>query len=826
MSRWAEFVVLRRYTVLGAVVAALLALGGYGLGLGDRLSADGWDDPGSDSVRAGQIRTEAFGRDHSADVLLLFHAPDGRTVDDLAFAEAVVAHLNLLPRVHPAEIDRVNGAYWPTETGVAQPSLFGTDDRKHAFAALSLRGEDNTTLLRNYRAVRDDLAAPGLTMEVAGGQVVAGTLTDTMATDQRRMELIALPVVAVLLLFVFGGVIAAALPLLAGGLTVLGAWGIIRSITHLTEVNSFVAPVVSMIGLGLAIDYGLFVVSRFREELDAGREVPEAVRRTIVTAGHTVLASATIVIAAAATILLFPHGFLRSFAYGTIVTITLAALTALTVLPALLAILGHRVDALGWRRFVGRARGAAGGRAVRVRGAAGDRAARVRETTGPRGRAGERAAQAPSTAGSRNMTGDRAVRVRGAAAARGTTGDRHASAVGEAGLAELGDGGTTGRSGAGAVTGSGAQGAWELDGSRAGGGWWRLAGFVRRHPRGVALTVCAGLLVLAAPIGGLAFGSVSERYLPPDNPTRLAQQHFDELFPLRRADPVQLVFVSDEPLDVGAVWAAANDAPGLAGPFGVPTRGTQRTDVFATEAALADPADARATVDYLRELEVPPGTTLLVGGEPVVGQDSVDALVHRLPLMILAVLLVTTALLMWAFGSWVLPIKAALCNALGLGATLGILTWVFVDGHGAELLKFTPQPIMALLLVVIVAVIYGLSTDYEVFLLSRIVEARAEGASTADAVREGTVRTGRIITAAALVLLVVTGAFAFSELLMMQYIAYGMVAALLIDATVLRLLLVPALMTWLGERCWWRPSWPKSARGEAADRAGSVSSHA
>ncbi|APE37421.1 RND transporter [Nocardia mangyaensis] len=742
MSRWADFVVVRRYAVLGAVVAALLALGGYGLGLGDRLSADGWDDPGSDSVRAGHIRTEAFGRDHSADVLLLFHAPDGRTVDDPVFAEAVVAHLNRLPRAHPAEIDRVNGAYWPTETGVAQPAMFGTDDHRHAFAALSLRGEDNTTLLRNYRAVRDDLASPGLTMEVAGGQVVAGTLTDTMATDQRRMELIALPVVAVLLFLVFGGVIAAALPLLAGGLTVLGAWGIIRAITQVTEVNSFVAPVVSMIGLGLAIDYGLFVVSRFREELDDGREVADAVRRTVLTAGHTVLASATIVIAAAATILLFPHGFLRSFAYGTIVTITLAALTALTVLPALLAILGARVDALGWRRLASTAHP--------------PRAARGAESVGVSDREGP---------------------------ARGS---------------DLGKGSL----------------------------WWRLAGLVMRHPRAVALSVCAGLLVLVAPIGGLAFGSVSERYLPPDNGTRLAQQHFDELFPLRRADPIRLVFVSGDPLAVGAVWAAANDAPGLAGPFGVPARGTQRTEVFATEAALSDPTDARATVDYLRGLAVPPGTTMLVGGEPVIGQDSVDALVDRLPLMILAVLLVTTALLVWAFGSWVLPIKAALCNALGLGATLGILTWIFVDGHGAQLLNFTPQPIMALLLVVIVAVIYGLSTDYEVFLLSRIVEARAAGASTADAVREGTVRTGRIITAAALVLLVVTGAFAFSELLMMQYIAYGMVAALLIDATVLRLLLVPALMTWLGECCWWRPSWPKIARGDDADRAGSVSSHA
>jgi RND superfamily putative drug exporter len=173
------------------------------------------------------------------------------------------------------------------------------------------------------------------------------------------------------------------------------------------------------------------------------------------------------------------------------------------------------------------------------------------------------------------------------------------------------------------------------------------------------------------------------------------------------------------------------------------------------------------------------------------------------------VLLITTVLMFLTFGSLVLPIKAALMSALGLGSTLGILTWIFIDGHGAELLNFTPQPMMAPVLVLIIAIIYGLSTDYEVFLLSRMVEARAKGASTSEAVRTGTAHTGRIITAAALILLVVTGAFAFSDLVAMQYIAYGMIAALFIDATILRMLLVPAIMKLLGDDCWWAPAWMK-----------------
>jgi len=169
----------------------------------------------------------------------------------------------------------------------------------------------------------------------------------------------------------------------------------------------------------------------------------------------------------------------------------------------------------------------------------------------------------------------------------------------------------------------------------------------------------------------------------------------------------------------------------------------------------------------------------------------------------------TTLLMFLAFGSLVLPIKAVLMSALGLGATLGILTWIFIDGLGAGVLNFTPGPITSPMLVLIVAIIYGLSIDYEVFLLSRMVEARSQGASTPDAIRIGTAHTGRIITAAALILIVVTGAFGFSDLVMMKYIAYGMIAALIIDATLIRMFLVPAVMTLLGDDCWWAPAWMK-----------------
>ncbi len=200
---------------------------------------------------------------------------------------------------------------------------------------------------------------------------------------------------------------------------------------------------------------------------------------------------------------------------------------------------------------------------------------------------------------------------------------------------------------------------------------------------------------------------------------------------------------------------------------------------------------------------------MLVGGTPAIEQDSVDALLDRLPLMVVSVILLTTLLMFLTFGSLVLPIKAALMSALGLGSTLGILTWIFIDGHGSGLLNFTPGPIMSPVLVLIIAIVYGLSTDYEVFLLSRMVEARAQGASTTESIRIGTAHTGRIITAAALILIVVTGAFGLSDLVMMKYISYGMISALIIDATLIRMFLVPATMKLLGDDCWWAPAWMK-----------------
>ncbi|MBF6328966.1 MMPL family transporter [Nocardia transvalensis] len=703
-TRWGDLVYRLRYAVLGVVVVALLGLGGYGFGLEKHLSSSGWFDPGSQASRASQMLDETYGRDHSGDVLLLYTAPDGKTVDDPEFSGKIKDSLNSLPQQYPDKITKINYSYWRLNNPETTSTPFlATSDKKVAFAALAIKGDNDTDTMNNFRDVKDVFDIPGIDVQVAGLQAVSGTLQDTIATDTHRMELLAIPAVGVLLFFIFGGIVAAALPLIIGGLTILGANGIVRIITNFTEVNSFVSAVVSMIGLGLAIDYGLFIVSRFREELAEGYDTPAAVRRAVMTAGRTVTFSAIMIIAASAGMLLFPQGFLKSLAYGTIATVLLAALGSITVLPAILGILGRRVDWLGLKRF------------------------RKTKT------------------------------------------------------------------------------AEEVEN----GFWGRSTQWVMKHPLKVAIPLCIILLLLIIPVKNLKFGGISESYLPPDNPTRVAQEKFDKLFPSYRTNPIQLVIVGTNGKEIGAIVKEAGKAPGLAQPFPTPGSPPKGSDVWKTTAQLKDPDNPDATIDYLRSMDVPDDLQVLITGAPVLQKDSIDSLMTRLPIMIALVVLATTLLMFLTFGSLVLPIKAALMSALGLGSTLGILTWIFIDGHGAGLLNFTPQPIMSPVLVLIMAIVYGLSVDYEVFLLSRMVEARSQGASTTEAVRVGTAQTGRIITAAALILLVVTGAFAFSELVMMKYIAYGMVAALFIDATVLRMLLVPATMKLLGDDCWWAPAWMK-----------------
>ena len=547
------------------------------------------------------------------------------------------------------------------------------------------------------------------------------------------------------LFLVFGGAVAAGLPVIVGGLTIAGALGILRFAAIFGPVHFFAQPVVSLIGFGIAIDYGLFVVSRFREEIAEGYDTEAAVRRTVMTAGRTVTFSAALIIASSASLLVLPQGFVQSLTYAIFAAVGLAALLSITLLPACLGILGRHVDALGVRT------------AFRVPFLRNWKYSRAYL----------------------NWLADRLQKTKTREEV-------------EAGF------------------------------------WGKLVTWVMKRPLAFAIPIAVGMILLVIPLGNLSLGGISEKYLPPDNAVRLAQEHFDKLFPGYRTEPLTVVIQStttaghrragrrraQQDLAISGFTdkqdnslARTSQAIPALRPNGDASRRTPRS--ASSRTAWSTRTTPRRRSASCGPSAPPKGIDLLVGGTPALEQDSIHSLVDKAPLMLVVLLTATMLLMFLAFGSFVLPIKAAVMSALTLGSTLGILTWIFVDGHFANLLNFTPTPLMVVIIALVVAVGYRLATDYEVFLVSRMVEARARGMSTAEAIRIGTATTGRLITAAALVLAVVAGSFMFSDLVMMKYLAFGLAAALLLDATVVRMFLVPSVMKLLGDDCWWAPRWAR-----------------
>ena len=748
---WGRTVYRYRYIVIGVMVALCLGGGVFGMSLGKHVTQSGFYDDGSQSVKASMLGDKVYGRDRTGHIVATFTAPDGKNVDDPAWRQQRVDELNKFKNDHP---DQVLG--WAGYLALSNPADatgqikgMATEDKKRTFVSIPLKGNDDDTILNNYKAIAPDLQKlDGGKVELAGLEPIANALTGTIATDQRRMEVLALPLVTVVLFLVFGGAIAAGLPVMVGGLSIAGALGILRFVAMFGPVHFFAQPVVSLIGLGLAIDYGLFVVSRFREEIAEGYDTEAAVRRTVMTAGRTVTFSAVLIMASSASLLVLPQGFVHSLTYAIIAAVGLAALLSITLLPACLGILGRHVDALGVRT------------ALRV----------------------------PFL---RNWKVSR-VYLEWLAERLQKTKTREEV---EAGF------------------------------------WGKLVNFVMKRPLMFAVPIIIGMIALVIPLGNLSFGGISEKYLPPSNAVRVAQEHFDKLFPGYRTEQLTVVIQSDNhsPVTDQQVADIRNKVSSISGftnkqwderpcpeisgnPCAAGPNGTthpQDSSVRVIENGLVNRNDAAKKIAELRAITPPKGVTVWVGGTPALEQDSIQALFANAPLM-LVVLVTTTMLLMFlAFGSMVLPIKAAVMSALTLGSTMGILTWIFVDGHFATWLNFTPTPLMVVIIALVVAVGYGLATDYEVFLVSRMVEARERGMSTAEAIRIGTATTGRLITAAALVLAVVAVSFVFSDLVMMKYLAFGLMAALLLDATVVRMFLVPAVMKLLGDDCWWAPRWAR-----------------
>jgi trehalose monomycolate/heme transporter len=691
LERWGAFVARRAVAILLAGVALVVGAGAYGFGVFDALAQGGFDDPNSESSKELALERDTFGS-RTVDVVAMYSS-DELTARSPEFRAEVEETLADIPEGTTSSVS----SYYDTHS----PDMVSKD--RHAVQVqISLAGASQDDLLDNWDRVEPALESESLQTDLAGSFAVYGDVNETSSEDLERAELISLPIVILLALLIFGSLVAASMPALVGALAVVGSLAVVRLLTAFTDVSVFSVNVISLLGMGLAIDYALFVISRFREELarlpvDDPDASTKAITTTMVTAGRTVLFSGLTVAAAMSSLLVFPQIFLRSMGYGGISAVLIAMLAALTVLPAALRLLGRRIDGgrMPWRRH-------------------------------------------------------RPVPVD----------DDH--------------------------------------------GWWaRLARGVMRRPVVVAVVVTTALLAVASPFLGVKWGSVDYRVLPDDAPAHVAADKLNSDFGPEQSTANLLLQGVDRP-DVEAYTRDVEAVDGITEVQPLETQG----DTALLRAVWEGNSQTQRSQEIVRDLRAvePPEGDALVGGLTADTVDLIDSVGQHLPWMGLIVIGVMLVLLFLAFGSLVLPLKAVVMNAVSITASFGVVTWIFQEGHLSDLLGFESTGYLdATNPILMLAILFGLSMDYEVFLLSRVREQWDLTGDNDLAVATGVQKTGRIITSAALLLAVVIGAFGLSGLVFMKMIGIGMLIALVIDATVVRALLVPATMKLLGSWNWWAP---------------------
>lgn len=734
-----------KFILIGAIVAVCLALGAFWQlsGVDKRLSISGWYDPQSESSMTAEWLDNQNGRTHLGDAVIMVSTKDSSKISDpdnvAKVAEAVQKfvmenrdHISSAvgftdffygtvipdPQKYQGQAERdkaekmlaeAKEAYAKAPLSERVKRIEAAQKTFHVISAdgitgivnISLAGDSDDEVGMSYRLVRDKIDIPGLEVQQAGVSPITMSIFDQMSKDVERAALIGVPLVAILLFLVFGGIVAMSLPLITGGLTILVASGIISVLSYYFSISSFCMSIIELIGLGIATDYGLFIVSRFREELAEGYTVETAVKRSLMSAGRTVVMSGFLIVVALLSMMIFPQNFLRSSAIGALLAVGVAMFLSVTLLPAILGVLGPRIDMLG------------------------------------------------ITALLRAQT-------------------KH-----------------------------------EIEN----GFWGRVLPVVLRRPILAAIPVLVLLAILTYPMNSLRLGGVSSKYLPKGNVARDAQDKFDALFPTQRSFPIRVVIYYGSRDQVNQIRQELNQIPGFTDSFHR-SGGVQKTDsmgVTVLQANLRDDNLTDSAVRTIRGMNTP--VPIRVTGFNVLAYDSIQGVFQRLPWMIFLLVLTFVIVMFFSFGSLVLPLKAVLLSGVTLIATMGALTWVFSEGHFADFLNFTPGPLMSVVMVIIIAVVFGLSTDYEIFLISRMIEAKGTGKTTSQAIISGTAQTGRIITAAALILIAVALAFAFSDLVLMKYIALGLIMALILDATFVRMILVPSIMIITGEDNWWAPRW-------------------
>jgi RND superfamily putative drug exporter len=710
LVRLAQFTVRRGRRVLIASAVFFALAGLIGGGVAQHLSSGGFDDPGAESTRALQVIEDVF---HAGgpNVVLLVTSGTGDVDDPTAAAQgqALTAELAAEPGIEQAF------SYWTL--GNAPP--LRSNDGRQALVLARISGDEDTI------DARIETLSPAFTRQTGdldvrvGGQAeVFRQISSTVESDLAKAESVAIPITLLLLVVVFGSVIAAGLPVGVGVLSIIATFLVLRLIAEMTQVSIFALNLTTGMGLGLAIDYSLFVVSRFREELRNGLEPGPAVVRTVNTAGRTVVFSAATVAASLAAMLVFPIAFLRSFAYAGIAVVALAAVISVVVLPAALSVIGRRIDK--WSVI-----------------------------------------------------------------------KRKPQVIGE-------------------------------------GFWHRLAMTVMRRPVLIGGSVVALLIVLGLPFLHIQLGLPDDRVLPTGASSRQVQ------------DEIRTNFTSNEAGAVQVVAAGAGDPAGLSTEIAAFAQdlsrleGTSRVDTLTGSyiggalVAPPNPASARfATADGTWWSVVPAVEPLSAAGEDLVDDvraldspfpvevagpsaalvDSKAAILGRIPLAAGIIAVITFVVLFLMFGSVLVPLKAIVLNLLSLTATFGAMVWIFQDGHLSGLLDFTATGDISISTPILMfCIAFGLSMDYEVFLLSRIKEEHDRTGDNQQAVAVGLERTGRIVTAAAALLAIVFIAMGTSSVSFIKLFGIGLTMAVLMDATLIRAVLVPAFMRLAGEANWWAPA--------------------
>ncbi|MGH2926237.1 MAG: MMPL family transporter [Solirubrobacterales bacterium] len=687
----------RRMVAVGAAIFFVIA-GAIGGSVAGHLDPYGADDPATDSAKADNL-LEAHGYRDASVIVLVRGAPIAKPA-----TRTRVAGIERELR-RRADVASVTGYY------DSRSRAFVSRDGTKTYLAVALRPTEDKALQDAASSIANQLdTEPGVT--VGGFALANRQVNKQVESDLRMAEMLAFPLLFGLSLLFFRSLVAALLPLLIGGLAIVGTFLTLRLASEVGSISIFALNLTTGLGLGLAIDYSLFIVSRYREELarrgvdldrPGGRtERWEALRATMTTAGRTVLFSSLTVAVALASLIVFPQRFLYSMGIGGSLVALLAAAVALVVLPAVLSILGPRVNSLA-PRFLRR-------------------------------RANRDATQTES------------------------------------------------------------------------GFWYRLSRLVMRRPIPIATASAALLIALGIPFLSIKFTTVDAQVLPTSATARQVDDALRSDFPPFRDTPIRLVVEGGGTNATSRVIAELRREPGVSAVSRPRRLGGGVTSVEAVADAPFISDSAKSTVNRIRDLPSPPGATVLVAGATAHFIDFQSSLVSHLPIALAIVVGATLVILFLMTGSVILPIKSLLMNFLNLSAVFGILVLVFQHGNFEGLLGYTSQGALEQSMpILLFAVAFGLSTDYAVFLLSRIKEARDHGAPDSEAVAIGLERTGRIVTAAALLFAIAIGAFATSQIIFIKENGVGTALAVLIDASIIRALLVPSLMELLGTWNWWAP---------------------